>query len=690
MNRIKKIILIAFVVISCLLISFKVDATDSNNVSEEDVIDSFEMYYSSNNTNVINEIDKMIAKYEEMTYSEDESICAKSMDIVETLLELRGKSIDYYSDNNSLNNTRDLSDIVISLAITYFESIDCYLSAELLAHAYSNTTMYSVYNPIHGNIVSDSLAVQTIADDLTKITGSHQFVITNNDEVSKDLYYSIKWCQYEKIYYDIDEIAFHLRDCYDFEQQDNMYDSLLNLAVGTMYSYQQQGILTQFITDISVIVDGVVPFSYTISNGYATIDSVSNYVTALTIPTTILDLSTYVDNTQSNSATINSIGSFAASFCTNLTSVTFPSTLISIGSCAFSDCYNLLAILIPNTVTSIGQYAFESCISLNNVTISSSLVSISIGTFKFCTDLTNIIIPSSVTNIGNDSFYGCSNLSLVEVERAQVELTTLGSNSFYGCSSSLQIKVPNDRIADYKNMTNWSTYSNKIIPYTNDFTTINMTSSTNNTQTLTLDAGYNKLYKLNVVDQGTYDVRASISANTTIKLYDSNYNLLETKSKLLTKTLSTGIYYVSIAYQSNTQSGTLYPLFKVHSGHSYDDHYQWTSLTNHKSYCSCGNYINDFHIVSPDAYQNGNQYAICLLCNGFASVGGTWHDGIGNYPYTLNGSFILPNGVIVLEEADMEAYLNGTLVFINPNENIDRVNNHIPCIIRREDKYILD
>ena len=123
--------------------------------------------------------------------------------------------------------------------------------------------------------------------------------------------------------------------------------------------------------------------------------------------------------------------------------------------------------------------------------------------------------------------------------------------------------------------------------------------------------------------------------------------------------------------------------------HSHDDHYQWTSLTNHKSYCTCGNYINDFHVVSPDAYQNGNQYAICLLCNGFASVGGTWHDGIENYPYTLNGSFILPNGVIVLEEADMEAYLNGTLVFINPNENINRGNNQIPYIVKNEDYNIV-
>jgi hypothetical protein len=35
---------------------------------------------------------------------------------------------------------------------------------------------------------------------------------------------------------------------------------------------------------------------------------------------------------------------------------------------------------------------------------------------------------------------------------------------------------------------------------------------------------------------------------------------------------------------------------------------------------------------------------------------------------SVNGSYILPNGIIVLEDADVEAYLNGTLVFYDPND----------------------
>ena len=620
MSKIKVLIAIFCIIFGFLCISFKAEAADFNNDSETDIIDSFELYYSKNNTSVIDELNKMIAKYEIKTYSENANIRTKSMNIVKTLSELRSEILDYNSDNNYSNKSRDLRNIVITSAITYLEQRGWYLSAELLAHAYGNTVLYSDYVPINSDIVAESYATQTIANDLTKIAGSHEFVIDNNDEVSTDLYYGIKWCQYEKIYYDSDEITFHLRDCYDFEEQDNMYDSLLSLVAGTMYYYQQQGILTPFITDISVVVNGVVPFSYSISNGNVTIDSISSYVNNFSIPSTILNLSTYVDNTQSDSAAITSIGNYAASYRTNLNSV---------------------------------------------------------------------IIPTSVINVGNSAFFGCSNLSLITIEKANLPLTTLGSNVFSGCSSSLQIKVPDDRAADYKNMTNWSDYNSKIVPIDNNYTTINMTSSTNTTQTLNLEAGYNKLYRLNVIDQGTYEIGASISGNIIVRLFDSSFNLLESKINLLARNLNNNtIYYVSISYQSNTQSGTLYPLFKVHSGHSYDDHYVWKNATEHKSYCACGSYITDFHVVSPDAYQNGNLFATCLLCNGLARFGGIIHEGIGNYPYTLNGSFILPNGIIVLVDEDFEAYMNGTLVFINPNENIDRGNTFVPCTLRKKEDYL--
>ena len=34
---------------------------------------------------------------------------------------------------------------------------------------------------------------------------------------------------------------------------------------------------------------------------------------------------------------------------------------------------------------------------------------------------------------------------------------------------------------------------------------------------------------------------------------------------------------------------------------------------------------------------------------------------------SINGSYILPNGIVVLVDADIDAYLDGTLVFYHPD-----------------------
>ncbi len=41
-----------------------------------------------------------------------------------------------------------------------------------------------------------------------------------------------------------------------------------------------------------------------------------------------------------------------------------------------------------------------------------------------------------------------------------------------------------------------------------------------------------------------------------------------------------------------------------------------------------------------------------------------------SFLYTENGSFILPNGIIVLVETDIESYINGTLEFYNRKESL--------------------
>ena len=69
--------------------------------------------------------------------------------------------------------------------------------------------------------------------------------------------------------------------------------------------------------------------------------------------------------------------------------------------------------VIPNSVTSIGSYAFSGCSSLTSVTIGNSVTSIGDYAFHSCSGLTSVTIGNSVESIGDYALSGCSNLSCI-------------------------------------------------------------------------------------------------------------------------------------------------------------------------------------------------------------------------------------------------------------------------------------
>ena len=168
-----------------------------------------------------------------------------------------------------------------------------------------------------------------------------------------------------------------------------------------------------------------------------------------------------------------SIWNGAFAYCSSLTSVVIPDSVISIGDSAFSGCSSLTSVVIPNSVTSIvgmvfygcrsltsagpigsgcsiefgwtteiPAHAFYGCGILTSVTIPDSVKSIGHGAFYGCGGPTSVVIPDSVTSIGDWAFGYCSSLTSVEMGNG---VTSIGSCAFYGCSSLTDVYITDMR-----------------------------------------------------------------------------------------------------------------------------------------------------------------------------------------------------------------------------------------------------
>ena len=76
----------------------------------------------------------------------------------------------------------------------------------------------------------------------------------------------------------------------------------------------------------------------------------------------------------------------------------------SISRESFAYCTELESVTIPSSIETIEDYAFEYCESLTDIIMEEGVKTISDGAFLNCIALTCVTIPSSVTNIGINVF----------------------------------------------------------------------------------------------------------------------------------------------------------------------------------------------------------------------------------------------------------------------------------------------
>ena len=181
--------------------------------------------------------------------------------------------------------------------------------------------------------------------------------------------------------------------------------------------------------------------------------------------------------------TVTTIGSYAFSRCSGITSVTFDGTptVTTLETYAFYNCTALKSFTCPNSVTSLGTYCFANDGSLTSFTLpeNEEFTTIPSRCFAACSSLTSMVIPKSVTtisnrafsyaksggvgenltdsspcvalatvtfedgsqltSIGNEAFRGCTLLSTLDLPE---KVETIGSATFYGCTALTSFTLP--------------------------------------------------------------------------------------------------------------------------------------------------------------------------------------------------------------------------------------------------------
>lgn len=150
---------------------------------------------------------------------------------------------------------------------------------------------------------------------------------------------------------------------------------------------------------------------------------------------------------------IKEINRNAFSFCTSLTNVRFPETLVSIGSYAFEST-NIEELDIPNGITTINENTFFNCSKLEKIKLPESLQLIKNSAFSECSGLRNVTIPANVELIQNNAFRWSTDESVDFFMNPEYPPLAY-ENSF---PSNSKFYVPDGSIEPYQNVVPWNNY----------------------------------------------------------------------------------------------------------------------------------------------------------------------------------------------------------------------------------------
>ena len=149
---------------------------------------------------------------------------------------------------------------------------------------------------------------------------------------------------------------------------------------------------------------------------------------------------------------ITYVGTWAFYDCSEMTSVSLPTTLETMGADVFMYCTGLTSVTIPDGVTFISGDFFLGCTSLKSVTLPDSLRDIGGCTFMYCTSLTSVRLPATLLSISWQMFKDCKSLTSLTIPRSVVNVM---QDAFSGCTALKNVTYTGTA-ADWKALTIYS------------------------------------------------------------------------------------------------------------------------------------------------------------------------------------------------------------------------------------------
>ena len=215
----------------------------------------------------------------------------------------------------------------------------------------------------------------------------------------------------------------------------------------------------------------------------------------------IIESSTGMLLFSSNASTIpegvTAIADHAFMNCTNLSSLTIPSTLLSLGKWSFTDCSGIRAIsvaegnptfdsrdscnaiietatntlflgcsttVIPPTIKVIGSSAFRTTRDLEEIVIPEGVEEIQESAFTYKTKVKEIRLPSTLKSVGSMAFYGLTNLETIYLPK---HLQSLSYMIFTGSDHLSDVYCYSENVPETDGYC-FGDFHGNMMPYSND------------------------------------------------------------------------------------------------------------------------------------------------------------------------------------------------------------------------------